>query len=109
MFRYSPCNCLANTISCSNNENCKKYANLSAENNSKIAKQRFWTVHKLVKIVQTHNSDTMQSYYFHVFNIQKMTPKKNKYQKNGVKFPSAKKTTYFDVGVSGRHIKEVYF
>ena len=69
MFRYSPCNCLANTISCSNNENCKKYANLSAENNSKIAKQRFWTVHKLVKIVQTHNSDTMQSYNFHVFNI----------------------------------------
>ena len=61
--------CLANTISCSNNENCKKYANLSAENNSKIAKQRFWTVHKLVKIVQTHNSDTMQSYNFHVFNI----------------------------------------
>ena len=109
MFRYSPCNCLANTISCSNNENCKKYANLSAENNSKIAKQRFWTVHKLVKIVQTHNSDTMQSYYFHVFNIQKMTPKKNKYQKKGVKFPSAKKNTYFDVEVSGRHIKKVYF
>ena len=69
MFRYSPCNCLANTISCFNNENCKKYANLSAENNSKIAKQRFWTVHKLVKIVQTHNLETMQYYYFHVFNI----------------------------------------
>ena len=69
MFRYSPCNCLPSTISCSQNANCKKYANLSAEKNPKIAKQRFWTVHKLVKIVQTDNSDTMQSYNNRILKI----------------------------------------
>ena len=69
MFRYSPCNCLPSTISCSRNENCKKYANLSTEENPKMAKQRFWTVHKLVKIVQADNSDTMQSNNYRIFKI----------------------------------------
>ena len=69
ILRYSSCNCLSWTISCSRNENCKKYANLSTEENSKIAKQRFWTVHKLVKIVQADNSDTMQSYNNRILKI----------------------------------------
>ena len=49
-LRYGPCICKLGSISCSKNEICKHFANLSTEKTvDKFPKLRAWKIHELKK------------------------------------------------------------
>ena len=53
MLRYAPCLCKPFHISCSKNENCAKYAIYQKDINFDSFAGRFWTTHKLVKLISS--------------------------------------------------------